>query len=194
MAGIKFMFLSGSGFEQKQWQPAKSEIQNGHAGCEYIALASGKQALVRSRKPPPSGPPLSPPPPPFSTSPPIVYFEVYQMLLVLQLSRVSRHKNSQLSTGGAGGGAAYPVCGGWKSFDFVSTTSYLPSTLLPEKRAMGKTWEIPMLAGWSTVTHWFLDNTGVSCLAVLFFFFSFLSTQKVVFEYQKISRYRWPYP
>ena len=64
MAWIKFMFLSGSGFEQKQWQPAKSKVQNGHAAYEYVALASGKQALVRSCKPrpfhhPPPHPPLT---------------------------------------------------------------------------------------------------------------------------------------
>lgn len=70
MAWIKFMFLSGSGFEQKQWQPAKSKVQNGHAAYEYVTLASGKQALVRSCKPPPSAPPLSLPPHPSTTPPP----------------------------------------------------------------------------------------------------------------------------
>lgn len=170
MAWIKFMFLSGSGFEQKQWQPAKSKVQNGHAAYEYVALASGKQALVRSCKPPPSAPPVTPtptlPPPP---TPPPAYFEVYQMFLVLQLDGVSRNKNSQLS-----------VVDG--TFDFASPTSCLPSTL-PEMRAMGKTWEIPMLAGWPTGTHWFLNNTGVACLAVLFLFLFFFFL--FFFEYTK---------
>lgn len=36
------MFLSGSGFEQKQWLAAKSEVQDGHAEYEHVTLASGK--------------------------------------------------------------------------------------------------------------------------------------------------------
>ena len=127
--------------------------------------SAGEKLQATSLRPSSVTPTPTLPPPP---TPPPAYFEVYQMFLVLQLDGVSRNKNSQLS-----------VVDG--TFDFVSPTSCLPSTL-PEMRAMGKTWEIAMLAGWPTGTHWFLNNSGVACLAVLFVFFFFFL---FFFEYTK---------